>query len=302
MFIRQLSYVVALAREQHFGRAAAACHVSQPALSGAIRSIEQELGITIVQRGRRFQGFTKDGERVLAWARRVLADCEGLRQEARGCEKDPEGVLRIGAIPASLPLIPMLVHGCMQRHPRLRYQVHTLSAAETLRRLSNFELDLGLSYLDDERLQAFETVPVFRERYMILAADASMFEGQSAMSWADAANLPLCLFPETLQCRRGMNAAFAAAGVEARPLVESDSMTVLCAHVRRVGLCTVLPHSVLALEDVPGPLHALPMAPQLSCDVGLVLLKQEPRGPVLDAAMRYFRDTDLQAAIDGLLA
>src|SRR6218665_2882734 len=70
MFIRQLNYVVALAREQHFGRAAAACNVSQPALSGAIRSIEQELGIVIVQRGRRFQGFTRDGERVLAWGRR----------------------------------------------------------------------------------------------------------------------------------------------------------------------------------------------------------------------------------------
>src|SRR6218665_880885 len=69
MFIRQLNYVVALAREQHFGRAAAACNVSQTALSGAIRSIEQELGIVIVQRGRRVQGFTRDGERGLAWAR-----------------------------------------------------------------------------------------------------------------------------------------------------------------------------------------------------------------------------------------
>src|SRR6218665_2857271 len=135
MFIRQLNYVVALAREQHFGRAAAACNVSQPALSGAIRSIEQELGIVIVQRGRRFQGFTRDGERVLAWggggagrvgggggfegcggdgegvvgwARRVLADCEGLRQDARAGENDPVGILRMGAIPASLPLVPRL--------------------------------------------------------------------------------------------------------------------------------------------------------------------------------------------------
>jgi DNA-binding transcriptional LysR family regulator len=85
------TYVVALSQEKHFGRAAAACNVSQPALSGAIRSIEKELGIVIIQRGRRFEGFTKDGERVLAWARRVLADCEGLRQAARAGEDNPMG-------------------------------------------------------------------------------------------------------------------------------------------------------------------------------------------------------------------
>src|SRR6218665_284608 len=106
MFIRQLNYVVALAREQHFGRAAAACNVSQTDLSGAIRSLEQELGIVIVQRGLRFQGFTRVGERVLAWASLVLAYCEGLRQDARAGENDPVGILRMGAIPASLPLDP----------------------------------------------------------------------------------------------------------------------------------------------------------------------------------------------------
>ena len=118
MLIRQLTYLVALAKEQHFGRAAEACCVSQPALSGAIRSIEQELGLTIVQRGRRFEGFTPDGERVLAWARRALAECEGLRQEARTTIKDPEGTLRIGAIPTTLPVIPLLTDGCLQSFPQ----------------------------------------------------------------------------------------------------------------------------------------------------------------------------------------
>lgn len=301
MFIRQLNYLVALAQEKHFGRAAAACHVSQPALSGAIRSIEHELGIVVVQRGRRFQGFTRDGERVLAWARRVLADCEGLRQDARAGEDDPVGTLRIGAIPASLPLVPMLTQGCLQRFPRMRHQIYTLSAAETLRKIVNFELDLGLSYLDDERLGEFETVPIFRERYVLVAADASMFEGMTSMPWAEAANLSLCLFTDNLQCRRGMNAAFAAAGVEAAPVVETDSMTALCAHVRRAGLYSILPHSVLCLDDSDHRLFALPMAPQLQRDIGLVLLKQQPHGPLLDAAMRSFRELDLQAWVDGFL-
>jgi hypothetical protein len=66
--IRQLQYLVALAREKHFTRAAQACHVTQPTLSGRIRQLEQELGVPIVERGQRFLGFTADGERVLKWA------------------------------------------------------------------------------------------------------------------------------------------------------------------------------------------------------------------------------------------
>lgn len=301
MFIRQLGYLVALAREQHFGRAAEACHVSQPALSGAIRSIEQELGIVIVQRGRRFLGFTEDGERVLVWARRVLADCEGLRQEARAGEEGPVGMLRMGAIPASLPLIPKLSLGCLRRFPRIRHQVYTLSAAEILRRLSQYELDVGVSYLDDDRLGAFRTVPIFRERYVLVAADPARFERRESISWQDAARLPLCLFTDNLQCRRGINAALQSAGVEAIPLVETDSMTALCAHVRRAGLFSILPHSALCIDDSASRLFALPMTPQLHRDIGLVLIDQRPAGPVVEAAMRAFRELHLQDWVDGIL-
>src|SRR6202011_914686 len=71
MFIRQLEYLVTLAREKHFARAAEACHVSQPALSSAIRGLEKELGVMIVQRGRRYLGLTIEGERVLTWAQQT---------------------------------------------------------------------------------------------------------------------------------------------------------------------------------------------------------------------------------------
>ncbi|MDP9603064.1 UNVERIFIED_ORG: DNA-binding transcriptional LysR family regulator [Variovorax paradoxus] len=301
MFIRQLSYVVALAQEKHFGRAAAACNVSQPALSGAIRGIEQELGVVIVQRGRRFEGFTKDGERVLAWARRVLADCENLRQDARASEDDPVGTLRMGVIPASLPLVPMLTQCCLQHYPRMRHEIYTLSATEILRKIGGFELDLGLSYLDDERLDAFATLPVFRERYVFVAAEKSMLEGVASMSWSEAAGFPLCLFTTNMQCRRGMDAAFAAAGVEAAPQVETDSMTALWAHVRRAGLYSILPHSVLCLTEPTQQLFSVPMVPQLQRDIGLVFSGQLPRAPLLDAAMRQFRELDLQGWVDGFL-
>ena len=301
MLIRQLTYLVALAKEHHFGRAAQACNVSQPALSGAIRSIEKELGITIVQRGRRFEGFTPDGERVLAWARRALAECEGLKQEASRTIAKPSGTLRIGAIPTTLPVIPLITEGCLQQFEGMRHQVYTLTAAEILRRLADFELDIGVSYLHDQRLKDFETMPLFRERYVLVGRDATMFDGRTTVTWADVAGLPLCMLTGNMQSRRGIDAAFDAAGLHVVPRLETDSMMALYAHVRCAGLYGVLPHSVLCLLEMRQELTAIPIVPDLHREIGLIVLRREPQPPLVAAALAMFRQLDLQPRMDALL-
>lgn len=301
MFIRQLNYLVALSKERHFGRAAEACHVSQPALSGAIRSIEDELGMAIVQRGRRFEGFTPDGERVLAWARRGLADLDGLRQEANAHAADPAGTLRIGAIPTALPIVPLLTGGCLQAYPRMQQEVYTLDAAEILRRITDFELDVGITYLDDKRLKDFDTVPLYRERYVLVTRDAALFPGRASVSWAEVAALPLCLLTGNMQSRISIDTAFEAAGCEVVPRVETDSMLALYAYVRSAGLVSVLPHSVLSLLEMRQELSAIPIVPELHREIGLVLLRREQRPALLAAAMTSFAQVDLQQRMDALL-
>ena len=81
MYLRQFEYLVALDRERHFGRAAAACHVGRPTLSQAVRRLEAELGVPLVRRSRTFEGFTPEGERVLVWAQRAVSEMQGLTQE-----------------------------------------------------------------------------------------------------------------------------------------------------------------------------------------------------------------------------
>src|SRR5262249_12847852 len=108
MLLRQLIYLRALARERHFGRAAAACHVSQPTLSAALKQLEAEFAVPIVQRGRRFEGFTPEGARIVDWAERILADCDGLNQEISELRQGLVGHLRIGAIPTALSMVPQL--------------------------------------------------------------------------------------------------------------------------------------------------------------------------------------------------
>ena len=169
MFLRQLEYLVMLAREKHFARAAEACHVSQPALSSAIRSLEDELGIMIVQRGRRFLGFTKGGERVLIWARQTLSSLSHMREDVSAAKASLEGTLRIGAIPTTMAVAAFLTAPCRRAYPDVRYTLTSLSAEAIARQLDSFELDIGLTYLDDKVLDGFEKLALFKERYVLLA-------------------------------------------------------------------------------------------------------------------------------------
>jgi len=109
MIIRHLQYITALAGERHFARAAAACNVTQSILSAGIKQLEGSLGVLIAERGQHFVGLTAEGERVLAWAQRVLVDYGGLRQELSESRGGMVGQLGIGAIPVSLPIISLVV-------------------------------------------------------------------------------------------------------------------------------------------------------------------------------------------------
>ena len=99
----KLEFLLALAREKHFGRAAQACGVSQPNLSAAVKQLENTLGIPLVDRGSRFFGFTAEGQRVLEWARRIVGDMNAMRADVETMKQGDVGHLRIGAIPTALP-------------------------------------------------------------------------------------------------------------------------------------------------------------------------------------------------------
>ena len=117
MVLRQLEYLVALAREKHFGRAAEACHVSQPTLSAAIRLLEEDLGAPIVERGHRFVGLTPQGRIAVEHAHRILAEAENLRHGLEEIDKGLSGRLRIGAIPTALPIVSHLTGPFYARFP-----------------------------------------------------------------------------------------------------------------------------------------------------------------------------------------
>jgi len=127
MLFRQLEYFVALARERHFAHAADACHVSQPALSEAIRKLEHELKVPLVRRGQKFEGLTPEGDRLVHWARRILADRDALKQEVAVLQTGLVGELRLGVVPAAADEVSALTAAQFAAHAAM-YQAVAVQA------------------------------------------------------------------------------------------------------------------------------------------------------------------------------
>jgi DNA-binding transcriptional LysR family regulator len=303
VLLSQLEYVCALAREQHFGRAAAACHVSQPALSSGIRRLEQDLRVQIVRRGRRFGGFTPEGELVVAWAHRILEDSSALRQDLDRMAGGLTGVLRIGAIPSAQTVLSLLTEPYCRRHPQVRISCESLSSRDIVARLAEFELDVGMTYVDGEPLGPVRTVPLYREQYLLLTPAGSALAGRSRVGWAELAGTPLALLSPVMQNRRILERNLAAAGVDVAPVIEADTVSVLYGHVATGRFSSIVAHAWLHLFGVPEGMRIVPLdEPAQTHTIGMVLADRKPGSMLARAFLDVLGEVDLPGELDALLA
>ncbi len=301
MFIRQITYLIALAKTEHFGRAAESCNVSQPALSSAIQHLEEELGVTIIQRGQRFQKFTPEGERLLVWAQRLVADWESMKQEASRFNNQLTGSLRVGAIPTATSVLPLITEPYRNAYPGVHLKLISLSAEEITRNLDAFELELGMTYLEYPGLQGFRVLPLYRERYVLLARNTGKLTSAKQLGWKEIAKLPLCLLDVNMQNRKIIDAAFREAGVIPNIVVETNSVFALYSQVRCAGLFSIVPHSLLSLFEMRQEVTAIPLVPELSRQIGLISPASHILPPVLDAFWSIAEKLELQSRFDALI-
>ena len=163
--IDKLDFILALARERHFGRAAEACGVTQPTLSAGVKQLEEQMGVLLVNRGSRFQGFTPEGERVLDWARRIVGDTRSMREEINALRHGLTGQLRIAAIPTTLGMVAALTTPYRERHPNVRFTIYSRTSIEILDLIENLEVDAGITYVGNEPLGRVTAIPLYHERY-----------------------------------------------------------------------------------------------------------------------------------------
>lgn len=298
MLLRQLEYLTSLAREGHFGRAAVACHVSQPALSAGIRKLEAELDVQIVQRGQRFEGFTPEGEAVLAWAMRMLAEREDLDHTLSGMRGELSGMMRIGAIPTALTVSPLLTTPMSRRHPLVRFRLASMSSREIVNRLNDFDIDVGMTYVDGEPLGGVRVVPLYRERYLFLTPVHGEYGARTTVSWADAATARLCLLLPVMQNRRIVDRNFAEAGATVEPVLETDTVSALYSHITSMGLSSIIPHAWLHAFGLPADTRAIPLTGTVRThQVGLVLPGHDQDSLLVEALLATAAEVDVPATL-----
>lgn len=292
MFFRQLQYLVALAQEEHFGRAARRCNVSQPSLSSAIKQLELTLGVPIVMRGRRFLGFTNEGQRIIEWAERVISQRDAMLVELSGMRENYEGRLRLGAMPNSSPVLPLFSQLLSKKHPCVQIDIRFLGIEQTKLGLSNFSLDVGITYLDQGELAGLSTMPIYNERLSLLVPDVEEYRNLSVITWKEVADLPLCLLDKSMHERRIVDDAFAKAGVTPNPSVTaSDSILNLIFHVMYAGLVTVIPkHFIRMPGQFPGVRAIDLIEPEISQEVGLVWSPSEPIMPMASVMISIVKE------------
>ncbi|QKJ87264.1 LysR family transcriptional regulator [Paramixta manurensis] len=260
MDIKQLIYLCNLERERHFGRAAEASFVSQPTLSMRLKNLERELGLSLINRSNNFDGFTAEGERVLAWAREIVSVYQGLKLEVESLKHGVNGTLRIGVVPQCSVSLPVLLKAVHDRYPQLDYRVAVLSADQLLESLNSHTVDVGIGFFEMATLRELHfQAEALRDNGVELVYHPHHFPGlaatDDALSLADAAALPLCLAEPTRYFRRYLDNHFRDAALSPRVILESTSVFQLIQGVQ-VGLgCLIAPGGHLLPEMVPALRH-----------------------------------------------
>ena len=286
MFIRQFLYLVAVAEERHFGRAARRCHVSQPSLSSGIKQLELELGVPIFLRGRgqRFQGLTAEGDCVANWSRGVLKYCDAMRKEIAIMKKDLTGNLRLGAMPSMSPVLPSVLQNFRDQYPGVRIDVQFIGTEAMKLGLNNFALDVALTYLDKADLGRKNTLPIYTEKLSLLVPDRPEYKKRKTITWREASELPLAMLRPTMHERRFVDQVFKSVGCYPVAKVESESILHLMFQTQFTELCTIIPSHFAHLPGLFKNTRALPLVePIVSQEVGLFWTEGEIVLPMANA-------------------
>lgn len=299
MMSKKYRYLIALAREKHFGRAAARCNVSPSTLSAAIRDLEVELGVPIVERGHQFSGLTREGLSVLDYAQRMAEASEALRQELTRSRDGLSGELRIGVIPTGLTVIAALTSTFARHHPLVTAQVLSLSTDEILARLRRFEIDAGVIYTQSGGAPDLQVLPVWSEDHVLLTSRHGELDNRESITWREASGLSLCLLTRDMQNRKTIDGVFASLGCTARPTIETNSIISMLAHVCSGVWSSIVPRSVLDMIGVPAGVRVLELVePSVAWTTGIVTLTRDPNPPMVEALLKLAQELPATFGID----
>ncbi|MEM9781591.1 MAG: LysR family transcriptional regulator [Pseudomonadota bacterium] len=310
--LRDLQLFAALAQHEHFTRAAEACGISQPALSLRINNLESTLGTQLVRRGARFAGFTEEGEILLGWARRLLAEHDAMMGEITGGRGEVVGHVTLGVIPTALSFAARVATAVRATHARVVPVIRSASAGEIASGLAAGRFDIGISYVGDEAVSDIPVAGVgaagvkeprflYSEGYVLVAPEPLVGAARDTVTWAEAAALPLALLTPDMKNRRIVDAAFREAGTSARPVFETNDLSTLYAFVADGCAATVAPSNAPPVLVPQSGLRLRRLAlqePALSRSVAAFLPDAGFEPPAVSAVLRTAADVAAEMAAE----
>jgi LysR family hydrogen peroxide-inducible transcriptional activator len=251
--LQQLAYLVALADHRHFGRAADACFVTQPALSNQIRELERRLGVTLVERSPRGVMLTASGHDAVDRARQALQTVDELVDHARARGDDLAGPLQIGVIPTMAPyLLPALVPVIAERYPAVELRLRELRTDELVSELRDGRLDLGLLALPIRDAPGLTSEALGRDPFLLaVATDHPLAGGRRPLGLDALEDYPVLLLEDGHCLREQALEVCRVAGAKSRT-VHDTSLATLVQIVASGDGVTLLPASAAAVEARPG--------------------------------------------------
>jgi LysR family hydrogen peroxide-inducible transcriptional activator len=277
--LRQLRYLESLSQTRHFGHAAEACAVSQPALSMQIKELEDELQLSLVERRKSGVELTEKGDEVARRARTILASVRDLIDYAKQQEGVLSGVLKLGAIPSIAPyLLPAALPELQRRFPGLILQLRETVTENLVRELVTGDLDVILVALpiDDPEV---ETHSLFDDKF-ILATKASSSNKRLRHATADMLSDERLLLLEEGHCLRDQALSYCHMMTrEARESFGASSLATIVQMVANGYGITLLPEMAIASEIHPGgDIRLLRFtSPEPKREIGLAWRKTSPR-------------------------
>jgi LysR family hydrogen peroxide-inducible transcriptional activator len=289
--VRQMRYFDALATTRHFGRAAEMVNVSQPALSAQIAELERDLGILLFERNRSGAILTGQGEALLPEIRAILNAVDALYDRAQQSADVLEGRLRLGIIPTVAPyLVPVLIPLLKARFPRLEVELRELLTAGCVDDVRAGRLDCAVVALPQGG-DALETLPLFKDRFLIAMADDESTVLVSPMTEAQM-DVDRLLLLEEGHCLRDQ--ALSVCGTSAGRRVANygaTSMATLLQMVSHGMGITLIPEIAVREERGRNRMRIVPFAePQPSREIGLIYRERSRRSADHRALADVIRD------------
>ena len=290
--LRQLRYFEALARSSHFGRAAAACAVTQPALSMQIKELEETLGVVLIERGARQVRLTKFGEEAVAGIRDILRSVDRLGDLARASQGRLAGRFRIGMIPTIAPyLLPAIVANLSRTHPELDIHVREALTSKLIQELLEGRLDAAIVALPVSEPSLAE-IALFTENFLLVRSGND--EAAPVPSSETLREMRLLLLEEG-HCFRDQALAFCNMQTSLpRDALDANSLSTLVQMVSAGLGVTLIPEMAVALETRSASVSVSRFKdPQPSRTVGMIWRRASPLAEqILQLSEVVYRSAD----------